>query len=85
MRDERGQIKARAVTERGGLYTARRARPWFLRLTKNAALGQRGIFVNKLAQMVRFAPLADAPCFLNNKRFKQGFPAQQDTICREAC
>ena len=36
------------------------AKTWFIMLTKNAALGQRGIFVNKLAQMVRFAPLADA-------------------------
>ena len=51
------------------------AKTWFIMLTKNAALGQRGIFVNKLAQMVRFAPLADAPRFLNNKRFKQGVSA----------
>ena len=32
------------------------AKTWFIMPTKNAALGQRGIFVNKLAQMVRFAP-----------------------------
>ena len=57
------------------------AKTWFFGLTKNAALSRRGIFVNKLAQMVRFAPLADAPRFLNNKRFKQGFPAQKDPVC----
>ena len=40
------------------------AKTWFLGLTKNAALGQRGIFVNKLAQMVRFELTLQFPALL---------------------